>query len=149
MQARTLFLVLLLFAAGVGIGYYVGSHPAALEHVAQKTVQSGKWRAQINIPGSVELPTEDPVIKCTFAKANDFKIGYVSVTHQNLTDRSFAVNYAIFGYDEKGRRISLGTDEFLIGKRETVVRNVYLQSQVSMFGKIGSVFAIQMFPNEK
>jgi hypothetical protein len=148
MQARSIFLALLLFAAGLGIGYYAGHHPAVFESAAPQPTQSGKWRAQINIPGSVELPTDSAaVIKCTFAKTTDYKVGYLSVTHENLTDRSFVVQYAIFGYDDKGRRISEGVDQFPIGKHEKVVRQVFLESQASAVSfKFGSMFAIQMFP---
>jgi len=147
MQARSIFLALLLFAAGLGIGYYVGRHPDISETFAPKAKQSGTWRARITVPGSVELPTENPIIRCTFAKTAEYKVGYIGVTHENLTDRSFVVKYAIFGYDEKGRRISEGVDQFPIGKHESVVRQVFLESQASALSfKFGSVFAIQMFP---
>jgi hypothetical protein len=148
MQARSIFLALLLFIAGLGVGYYAGRHPAVLEKSGTKTQQSGTWRAQVRVPGSVELPVENPIIKCTFAKTLDSGFGFLSVTHKNLTDRSYIVNYDVYGYDEKRQRVSLGTDEFVIGRHETVVRNVYLDSQAPGIGKIGSVFVIQMFPKE-
>ena len=96
----------------------------------------------------MELPTDSAaVIKCTFSNTTDYKVGYLSVTHENLTDRSFVVQYAIFGYDDKGRRISEGVDQFPIGKHEKVVRQVFLESQASAVSfKFGSMFAIQMFP---
>ena len=147
MQARSIFLALLLFFGGIGVGYYWGRHPAGSDAIASKTEPIGKWRAQIDIPGSVELPTENPIIKFTFTRTKNFKVGYLTVTHENLTDRSYMVNYAIFGYDEKGRRISEGFEEFLIGKHESVVKQVLLDSQASPLSfKFGSVFAIQMFP---
>lgn len=147
MQARNIFLGLLLFVAGLGVGYYAGRHPASLKSET-KSEQSGTWRARVRIPGSVELPVENPIIKCTFARTLESSLGFLSVTHRNLTDRSYIVNYDVFGYDEKGQRVSQGTDEFVIGKRETVVRKLYLYSQEPGMGKIGSVFAIQIFPNE-
>jgi hypothetical protein len=150
MQARSILISALLFAAGLGIGYYVGHQPGLSDSAASKSVQPGKWRAQITIPGSVELPTDrTAVIKCTFAKTTLFKFGFLNVTRENLTGRSFMVKYTIFGYDEKGRRISEGNDQFLIGKHESVVGQVILESQVSPVSpKFGPVFAIQMFPEE-
>jgi hypothetical protein len=54
------------------------------------------------------------------------------------------VRYSIYGYDQDGRRISEGDDEFTIGKREKVLRKVFLVSQQSAQGQLGSVFSIQV-----
>ena len=74
----------------------------------------------------------------------DTGFGYVAATAANLTDRSYSVRYSIYGYDHDGRRISEGNDEFTIGKRETVLRKVFLVSQQSAQGQLGSVFSIQV-----
>src|SRR5260370_39813043 len=63
-------------------------------------------------------------------------------------DHPHLVRYIVYGYDQNGRRISQGGDEFAIGKRETVLRNVRLQSEERVFGKIGSTFWIQMALDE-
>ncbi len=104
----------------------------------------GPWNAKFSIPGSVELPKEAPVIKCSFSKSREAVFGRIGVTVANVSDHSYVVRYNIYGYDQNGRRISEGSDEFAIGKRESVLRNVSLQSQESVFGKLGSVFWIQM-----
>jgi hypothetical protein len=104
----------------------------------------GPWNAKFSIPGSVELPKETPVIKCSFSKSREGVFGYIGVTVVNVSDHSYVVRYNIYGYDQNGRRISEGSDEFAIGKHETVLRNVSLQSQESILGKLGSVFWVQM-----
>jgi hypothetical protein len=104
----------------------------------------GPWKAKFTIPGSAALPEQSPTVKCSFAKSADGGFGFISVTVANSNDEPYTVRYNIYGYDPKGRRISEGSDEFAIGKRETVLRSVFLKSEESVLGKLGSVFWIQM-----
>lgn len=104
----------------------------------------GPWNAKFSIPGSVTLPEQSPTVKCSFAKSPDAGFGFISVTVANLSDESYAVRYNIYGYDQSGRRISQGSDKFAIGKHETVLRQVFLNSEEQILGKLGSVFWIQM-----
>ncbi len=108
----------------------------------KKTV--GPWKAKFTIPGSAVLPEKSPTVQCSFAKSADTGFGFISVTVANLSDEPYALRYNIYGYDQNGRRISQGDDEFVIGKRETVLRSVFLKSEESVLGKLGSVFWIQM-----
>jgi hypothetical protein len=109
--------------------------PASGEH---KSISPALWNCQRTAALSLNARLQ---------KRLTTKLGYLSVTHENLTDRSFVVRYAVFGYDDKGLRISEGTDQFPIGKHEKVVRQVFLESQASAVSfKLGSMFAIQMFP---
>ncbi len=104
----------------------------------------GPWKTKFIIPGSAVLPEESPTVKCSFAKSGDVGFGFVAVTVTNLSDESHTVRYNIYGYDKNGRRISEGSDQFAIGKRETVLRSVFLKSEKSVLGDLGSVFWIQM-----
>jgi len=104
----------------------------------------GPWNAKFGIPGSADVPEKSPLIKFSFAQDMDTGFGYVAATAANITDRSYSVHYSIYGYDHDGRRISEGNDEFTIGKRETVLRKVFLVSQQSAQGQLGSVFSIQV-----
>ncbi len=109
---------------------------------AKKTL--GPWKAKFTIPGSAVLPEKSPTVKCSFTKSANAGFGYISVTVANLSDEPYAVRYSIYGYDQNGRRISRGDDEFAIGRHETVLRNVFLESEESVLGKLGSVFWIQI-----
>jgi hypothetical protein len=143
MQTRSIFLALLLFVAGLTIGYYVGRHSNSPNtYVAKSTL--GPWKAKFTVPGSVELPEQATVIRCSFAKPLEYGLGFMNVTLKNLDDRQFLVKYAVFGYNKKGQRISEGTDSFAIGRRESVVRKVFLENQESMMSVPGSVFWIEM-----
>ena len=106
---------------------------------AKKTL--GPWRVKFGVPGSAEVPEKSPILKYSFEGTN---AGYIAVTAENLSDRSCAVKYSIYGYDQDGRRISEGSDEFTIGKRETVLRKVLLLSQQASLGQLGSTFSIQV-----
>jgi len=119
-----------------------GEHQSTSQVLAKKTL--GPWKAKFTIPGSAVLPKKSPTVECSFAKSADAGFGYISVTVANLSDEPYAVRYNIYGYDQNGRRISQGSDEFAIGKRETVLRSVFLKSEESVLGKLGSVFWIQM-----
>lgn len=143
MQARTIFLALLLFAAGLGIGYYAGHHSNVSNTTAAKSTL-GPWKAKFTVPGSAGLPEQNAVIRCRFAKPLEYSLGFMNITLTNLDDRQFLVRYAIFGYNKKGQRISDGTDKFAIGRQESVVRKVYLSNQESMMSAPGSVFWIEM-----
>jgi len=117
MQARTIFLVLLLFAAGLGIGYYAGHHSAVSHTSAAKNIL-GPWKAKFTVPGSADLAEQNTVIRCRFAKPLEYDLGFMNITLTNLDDRQFLVRYAVFGYDKKGQRISEGTDQFAIGRHK-------------------------------
>jgi hypothetical protein len=119
-----------------------GHQPASSEASAKKTL--GPWKAKFTIPGSAVLPDDNPTVKFSFAKSADAGFGFIAVTVANLSDESYAVRYNIYGYDKNGRRISQGSDEFAIGKHETVLRSVFLKSEKSVLGELGSEFWIQM-----
>lgn len=108
----------------------------------------GPWNLKFGIPGSADVPEKSPMIKFSFAQDLDTGFGYIGVTAANLTDQSYSVRYSIYGYDQDGRRISEGDDEFKIGKREKVLRKVFLVSQLSAQGQLGSVFSIQVVLQE-
>jgi hypothetical protein len=142
MKARSIFLALLLFAAGLGIGYYVGHHSTASNTLAAKSTL-GPWKAKFTVPGSADLPEQSTVIRCSFANPR-FNFGSIKVTLKNLEDHQFMVNYSIFGYNKKGERIIKGTDSFVIGRHESVVRDVFLANQETMMSVEASVFWIVM-----
>lgn len=120
----------------------VGQHQSTFQDSAKKTL--GPWKAKFSIPGSTVLPDNNPIVKCSFANSPDAAFGFIGVTVTNLGGESYAVRYSIYGYNQSGRRISQGDDGFVIGKRETVLRRVFLNSEEKAFGKLGSVFWIQM-----
>ena len=70
------------------------------------------------MPGSADLPEQNTVIRCRFAKPLEYDLGFMNITLTNLDDRQFLVRYAVFGYDKKGQRISEGTDQFAIGRHK-------------------------------
>src|SRR2546425_3600700 len=147
MQTRSILLALLLFVAGLTIGYYVGSHSTSSDsktantHVAKST--RGPWKAKFTVPGSAALPEQSTVIRCSFANPR-FNFGSIKVTLTNLDDRQFMVKYSIFGYNKKGQRIIEGTDSFAIRRHESVVRDVFLENQETMMSVEASVFWIVM-----
>lgn len=104
----------------------------------------GPWKVKFGIPGSAEVPEKSPILKYSFAEDANAGSGYIAVTAENLSDRSFSVRYSIYGYDQDGRRVSEGSDDFTIGRRETVLRKIFLVSQQSVQGQLGSVFSIQV-----
>jgi hypothetical protein len=143
MQARSIFLALLLFAVGLGIGYYAGHH-SNVSNTSAATNTLGPWKAKFTVPGSADLPEQNTVIRCRFAKPVEYSLGFMNITFTNLEDRQFLVRYAVFGYNKKGQRISEGTDQFAIGRHESVVRKVYLSNQESVMSVPGSGFWIEM-----
>src|SRR5712664_295361 len=114
--------------------------PVAERQAASVKKSLGPWKAKLTIPGSALLPEQNAVVKCSLSKPSDGGFGFIGVTVANLSNESYAVRYNIYGYDQSGKRISQGSDEFAIGKRETVLRHVFLKSEESVLGKLGSVF---------
>lgn len=106
----------------------------------------GPWKVKFTLPGSAEVPEKGSLLKYSFAEDVNAGFGYISVTAENLTDHSYSVRYKILGYDEDGRRVSEGSDDFSIGKRETVLRKIFLVSQQST--QLGSVFWVQVSVEE-
>jgi hypothetical protein len=104
----------------------------------------GPWQAKLTVPGTVSLPSENPLIKCSLSKTADFNAGYLHLTFANLSSQSYVVKYIVLGYNTKGQRISQGNDEFAIQKRETVARQDFLNSQDALMSKPGSTFVIQL-----
>jgi len=119
-----------------------GSSQSATEAAPGKK-KLGPWKVKFSIPGSAELPEKNAILKCSFDEAAIAASGFITLTVANLSDRSYSVRLSIFGYDQDGRRISQGDDEFAIGKRETVLRKIFLLSQQSAQGQFGPVFWIQ------
>ncbi len=142
----TAILVVLTIVIAIYTAVLARKEPSVGQSTSQASTKKtlGPWKAKFNIPGSVVLPDKSPTVKCSFAKSADAGFGFISITVANLNDESYTVRYNIYGYDQSGRRISQGSDEFAIGKRETVLRSVFLKSEESVLGKLGSVFCIQM-----
>jgi hypothetical protein len=104
----------------------------------------GPWQAKLMVPGTASLPSANPLIKCSLLKTADFNVGYLHLAFVNLSDQSYVVKYIVLGYNTKGQRISQGDDEFAIGKRESVVRQDFLNSQDAVISNPGSNFVIQL-----
>jgi hypothetical protein len=104
----------------------------------------GPWQAKLTVPGTASLPSENPVIKCSLLKTAVFSAGYLHLTFTNLSDQSYLVKYVVLGYNKKGERISQGSDEFAILKREKVVRQDFLDGQDARTFNPGSSFVIQL-----
>jgi hypothetical protein len=104
----------------------------------------GPRQAKLTVPGTASLPSENPVIKCSLLKTVDFSAGHLHLAFANLSDQSFLVKYIVLGYNTKGQRISQGNDEFAIGKRESVARQDFLNSQDAPISNPGSLFLIQL-----
>jgi hypothetical protein len=111
---------------------------AAAKHIL------GPWQAKLTVPGTASLPADNPVIKCSLLKTADFSAGYLHLTFANLSDQSYVVKYVVLGYNKKGERISQGNDDFVIGKRESVARKDFLNSQDAPLSNPGSLFVIQL-----
>jgi hypothetical protein len=103
----------------------------------------GPWQAKLTVPGTASLPSEHPLIKCSLLKTADFSAGYLHLAFANLSDQSYVVKYIVLGYNTKGQRISQGNDEFAIGKRESVIRQDFLNGQDAVSNP-GSLFVIQL-----
>ena len=151
--------MILLVAFGFALGYYAGRHslglPGTLKAGGSKLSgpQLGPWQARFSVPGSVEMPDNSPIIRCDVPKQGaDFEfLGYLNVTITNLTTSRYGIRYNIYGYDSKGRRVSEGGDEFRIGSHESVVRQVFIETQVPRTGirkEFGRTFWVQMMLEE-
>jgi hypothetical protein len=91
----------------------------------EASAEFGPWAAKLHIPGSVEMPDKNPVIKCELPEQR--VAGMLSVTITNLMSRSYVVRYFIYGYDTKNRRVSESDEDvFTIGSHETVVRRIFV-----------------------
>jgi hypothetical protein len=101
-------------------------------------------KASFRFPGSVQLPEGHPKVRCDFQDPPD-ETGFAAVTVTNLANRSYSLDYHVYGYDSEGRRVSEGQDEFVIGRRESVVRKILFVSQTSMSRRdFGTTFSVQM-----
>jgi hypothetical protein len=142
----TAVLVILTVVIAIYTVVLARKEPSERQSTAQASARKtlGPWKAKFSIPGSAVLPDNSPIVRCSFANSPDAAFGFIAVTVANLSGESYAVRYNIYGYDRSGRRISQGSDEFAIGKRETVLRRVFLNSEEQALGKLGSVFWIQM-----
>jgi hypothetical protein len=151
MSAKRLLIAIALLASGFLAGYYVGRLSSALPGPAKEAAQApvtptrpSPLKATFFFPGSVQLPEHNPQIRCDFRDPPD-ETGFAAVTVTNLADRSYSLDYRIYGYDTEGRRVSEGEDEFVIGRRESVVRKVLLISQATASHRdFGTTFSVQM-----
>lgn len=151
MSVKQLFIAIALLAAGFLAGYYVGRQSSASPVPAKLAAQApvtpthpSPLKATFFFPGSVQLPEHNPQIRCDFRDPPD-DTGFAAVTVTNLADHPYSLNYNIYGYDTEGRRVSEGEDEFVIGRRESVVRKVLLVSQAPASRRdFGTTFSVQM-----
>jgi len=151
MSVKRLLIAIALLALGFLAGYYAGRHGAALPGGTKQAAQASltptrpsPLKASFRFPGSVQLPEGNPKIRCDFQDPPD-ETGFAAVTVTNLADRSYSVDYHIYGYDSEGRRVSEGEDEFVIGRRESVVRKILFVSQAPVSRRdFGTTFSVQM-----
>lgn len=149
---KRLLIAMALLASGFLAGFYVGRRSSALPGPARPAAEAppltpirpSPLKATFSFPGSVQLPERNPQIRCDFRDPPD-ETGFAAVTVTNLTDRSYSLDYHIYGYDSEGRRVSEGEDEFVIGRRESVVRRVLMVSQAPVSRRdFGATFSVQM-----
>src|SRR6266852_6155805 len=151
MSVKRLLIAIALLALGFLAGYYAGRHGSALPGGTKQAAQASltptrpsPLKASFRFPGSVQLPEGNPKIRCDFQDPPD-ETGFVAVTVTNLADRSYSVDYHIYGYDSEGRRVSEGQDEFVIGRRESVFRKILFVSQAPVSRReFGTTFSVQM-----
>jgi len=151
MNVKQLLIAIALLALGFLAGFYTARHSAALPGVAKQAAQAppaptrpSPLKASFRFPGSVQLPEGNPKVRCDFQDPPD-ETGFAAVTVTNLTDRSYSVDTHIYGYDSEGRRVSEGEDEFVIGRRESVVRKILFVSQAPVSRRdFGTTFSVQM-----
>ena len=153
-----IFAGILIFVLGVGVGYFAGqfrrpsatsAEPALKYQPSPKEL--GPWKAVFRLPQTVEMPEPEPVLRCLFERSSKLEslVSPLVVTISNLESKSYMVHYEVYGYDAKGRRISVGVDEFAIGPNETVVRRPDLESQAAetemdFKSRFGSTFGLEM-----
>lgn len=151
MSVKRLFEAIALLAAGFLAGYYVGRRtstaPGSMEGTAQAPLaptRPSPVKANFRFPMSVQLPEGNPKVRCDFRNPPD-ETGFAAVTITNLADRPYSLDYHIYGYDAEGRRVSEGEDEFVIGRRESVVRKILFVSQAPASRReFGTTFSLQM-----
>jgi hypothetical protein len=151
----------LILVSGFAAGYFAGQRSDVLRTSVKSPSKDasagetlGPWKASFRIPGSVQVPQDQPLIKCEFSKHAESLLGFVNVTLTNLVDKSYVISYQVYGYDSKGRRISEGEDGFAIGPRERVVRNLLLHSQAPVTSldsqtMLGSTFWLEVTLQQK
>ena len=149
----------LILVSGFAAGYFLGQSGHVLRGSAKSPSKDapveetlGPWKASFRIPGSVQVPQVQPVVKCEFSKHAESLLGFVNVTLTNLVDKSYVISYQVYGYDSKGRRISEGDDEFAIGPRESVIKKLFLDRQLpveSQGSRLGSTFWLEVTLQQK
>ena len=109
----------LILVFGFVVGYFVGQSAHVLRSSTKAPSEDapagetlGPWKASFRIPGSLQVPQDQPAIRCDFSRP---VFGLVNETITNLVDKSFVISYQVYGYDPKGRRVSEAEDEFAIG----------------------------------
>jgi hypothetical protein len=124
-----------IFIAGGVVGYFGGQlfHQKAFqkqEHIQQAAsgTELGPWEVQFRPPATIQLPDRNPVIRFEFGKAERISRDNLTVAITNMTGRQCILSYVVFGYDSKGRRVSEAKARFQIGSRESVVREVWLDT---------------------
>ncbi len=148
---KRLLVAIALLASGFLAGYYAGRRSSALPGPTKQAAQApltpirpSPLKATFRIPGSVQLPEGNPKIRCDFQDPPD-ATGFATATITNLADRSYSVDYHIYGYDSEARRVSEAEDEFVIGRRESVVRKILFVSQAPVSRReFGTTFSVQM-----
>lgn len=157
MSVKRLLIAISLLASGYLAGYYVGRRSSALPEPAKQAAQApalpanrpSPLKATFLFPGSVQLPERNPQIRCDFRDPPD-ETGFAAVTVTNLADRTYSVDYHIYGYDSEGRRVSEGEDQLVIGPREKVLRKVLIVSQTPVSRiDFGTTFSVQMTLKER
>ena len=148
----------LILVFGFVVGYFVGQSAHVLRSSTKAPSEDapagetlGPWKASFRIPGSLQVPQDQPAIRCDFSRP---VFGLVHETITNLVDKSFVISYQVYGYDPKGRRVSEAEDEFAIGPRESVVRELSLHSHAATMSLdtraiLGSTFRLEVTLQQK
>jgi hypothetical protein len=150
MRKRALLILLAIVACGFAAGYWAGRRSRTSAVSSPPQAQHMAFDAKLQIPGSVDLPERSPVIRCGVARPRLFSgLGDLHVTFTNLTEGTYRITCFLYGYDPKGRRVSEYTDHFAVGRRETVIRDIYPDTQLfspgaSLEARFGKDFWIQI-----
>ncbi len=116
-----------MFACGALLGYVLAVHRSGRGPTQWRaTTKLGPWSTSFKLPASVQLPDKDPMMKFDFQKDEGFLYDQLKLTVTNLTNRSYAVSYRVYGYNSKGSRVSEDLDKFAIGKRERLITRIEL-----------------------
>ncbi len=117
------------------MGYFVGQAFRQNPLQKQERIQQGQsgtklgpWETRFKPPTSIRLPDANPVVTFEFGRVERVVYDNLTVTITNMTGGQYTLSYMVFGYDSKGRRVSEGEAEFQIGSRESVVREIQLQT---------------------